>query len=183
MPVTPEYKINLARQMRRTPTPSEARLWTAVRGNKIDGAGFRRQRPIGRYVADFVCEADRVVVEVDGAYHLSPEQRELDCEREAHFTGRGYRVLRVTAEEVMGDLNAVADRIRMVLSLARAAAPTPGPSPVPGEGSLKPLPSFLTQPSPVAQDSRANRLPSPGTGEGPGVGAAVQVEEKIEVRR
>src|SRR5262245_22862551 len=96
--VTPDYKIEFARRLRREQSPSEAKLWTMLRRNQLEGLGFRRQHPIGRFVADFCCEHAKLVVEVDGKYHDAPEQREADWERAAHFTGRGYMVLRVTAD-------------------------------------------------------------------------------------
>ncbi len=111
MEVTPEYKIALARELRQRQTESEARLWGLLRGHKLNGLHFRRQRPIGRFIADFCCEDVKLVVEVDGGYHDDPQQRQFDVEREAHFTGRGYTVLRVAVNEVMNDCRNVLKRI------------------------------------------------------------------------
>ena len=75
--VTPQYKIRLARELRQKPTPSEDSLWQELRHHRLNGLHFRRQHPIGRFLADFFCESAKLVVEVDGGYHLTPEQREF----------------------------------------------------------------------------------------------------------
>ena len=167
MNVTPEYKINLAHAMRQRATPSEARLWQAIRDHKVANLGFRRQRPVGRYVADFCCVTRRLIVEVDGDYHLAPEQQELDRERAAHFTGRGYVVLRVTADEVMRDLPGILEKIRRA-----GVAPTPCPSPVPGEGSL------LRQHLPPEEAERDYKTPLSRNGGGAGGGGTPRNERK-----
>ena len=89
MEVTPEYKIRLVRLLRQNQTRCESLLWEQLRGHKVEGCKFRRQHPIGRYIADFCCEEPKLVVEVDGAYHDLAEQRNTDAEREPHITGRG----------------------------------------------------------------------------------------------
>ena len=111
MDVTPEYKIRLARELRQRQTESETRLWASLRGHRLADLHFRRQRPIGRFIADFCCEAIKLVVEVDGGYHDDPRQQILDREREAHFIGRGYTVLRLPAQDVLHDEPGVLHRI------------------------------------------------------------------------
>lgn len=70
-----------ARSMRRDATRAEAVLWKALRSRIVDGMKFRRQRPVGRFVLDFYCAEERLVVEVDGE---SPDGRgERDHERDA----------------------------------------------------------------------------------------------------
>ena len=98
-----------AARMRHQPTPSEERLWRALSSGKL-GASFRRQVPIGKYIGDFVASEVHLVVEVDGPYH---ERRCAADERRERALGRaGYRVVRVSAEDVMTDLDAVVARIR-----------------------------------------------------------------------
>ncbi|TIP33012.1 MAG: DUF559 domain-containing protein, partial [Mesorhizobium sp.] len=67
-PVTPA-KRNFARSMRREPTEAEDRLWQELRGRRLDNIKFKRQVPMGRYVADFVCAEARLIVEIDGSQH------------------------------------------------------------------------------------------------------------------
>lgn len=87
--------------MRFALTPSEAALWAELRGGRL-GVAFRRQVPIGRFIADFCAPAARLVVEVDGGYH---EQRAVaDGRRDAVLGRLGYRVLRVPAEVVLSDV-------------------------------------------------------------------------------
>ena len=68
---------------------------------------FRRQHPIGDYIADFVCLPIRLVIEVDGGYHNSPEQQTEDQWRTEFLESRGYRVLRINNEEVAADAKEV----------------------------------------------------------------------------
>ncbi len=93
-----------AAQMRREPTPSERRLFEAVRGGRL-GVGFRRQVPLlGRYIADLLAAQVKLVVEVDGEYHA--RRGRADERRDRALAAAGYRVLRVQAELVMRDLPA-----------------------------------------------------------------------------
>jgi very-short-patch-repair endonuclease len=89
--------------MRFAPTPSEGLLWSAIRGKRL-GVQFRRQAPIGRFIVDFVAEEARLVVEVDGGYHA--QRARSDARRDAALRRAGYRVVRVSAELVIADLEA-----------------------------------------------------------------------------
>ena len=98
-----------AREMRFAPTASEARLWGALRGGRL-GVVFRRQVPIGRYIADFACAEARLVVEVDGASHRGRER--ADARRDEALRRAGWRVVRVSAELVMWELGAAVGTVR-----------------------------------------------------------------------
>ena len=100
-----------ARLLRHHQTNAEARLWAALRAHRLDGLHFRRQRPVGTFIADFYCHQARLVVEVDGGVHLARDQRAYDRERDAIMALFGVRVLRVTNDEVLNDLPAVLTRI------------------------------------------------------------------------
>ena len=135
MEATAKYDILTARELRRTQTPSEETLWKALRGHKLTGLGFRRQHPIGRFVADFCCEKAKLIVEVDGGYHESQEQQAQDMQRTAHLMDFGYVVLRVTVEDVMVSLDDVLARIKIAANNRNAVSNERLPSPVPtGEG-------------------------------------------------
>ena len=94
--------------MRREPTEAEDRLWQELRGRRLDGIKFRRQVPIGRFVADFVCVEARLVVEIDGSQHAESRR---DQERDAELKARGFRVLRFWNDDGLKDMNAVCDTI------------------------------------------------------------------------
>jgi len=94
-------------------TPSEARLWSALKARQL-GVQFRREVPLaGRYIVDFCAPSVRLVVEVDGACHGSRPR--ADARRDAELRGLGYRVLRVQAALVMRDLPAVVALVRASL--------------------------------------------------------------------
>jgi len=97
-----------ARAMRSSPTDVEEALWWRLRGRKLGGLKFRRQRPEGRYIADFVCLEARLVVELDGKQHLGSI---ADRERTADLTRMGFDVVRFSNEEVRADIDAVCARI------------------------------------------------------------------------
>ncbi|MBZ9844761.1 endonuclease domain-containing protein [Mesorhizobium sp. CA5] len=106
-PVTPA-KRNFARSMRRESTDAEDRLWQELRGRRLDNIKFRRQVPIGRFVADFLCAEAKLVVEIDGSQHAESRH---DQERDAELKVRGFRVLRFWNDDVLKDLDAVCDTI------------------------------------------------------------------------
>jgi len=103
-------KLQQAKELRRNMTPTEKRLWSALRRNQLDGFHFRRQQVIDGLIVDFYCHTAGLVVEVDGPIH--DEQVEYDAERSRVLTARGLQVLRVRNEEVMQNLEDVLTRIR-----------------------------------------------------------------------
>ena len=94
--------LGYARAMRRDPTPAEELLWWRLRGNEL-GFHFRRQEPIGPFVADFACRSARLIVETDGDSHEDPGR---DARRDRCFAERGWRVIRFDDSEVKQDLEA-----------------------------------------------------------------------------
>lgn len=91
---------NNAVNNRRPMTQAETVLWEELRSNKL-GVHFRRQHVIGTYIVDFVSLKNHLVIEVDGEYHLSPEQQLLDSERTRYLEQKGYRVIRFTNYQIM----------------------------------------------------------------------------------
>jgi very-short-patch-repair endonuclease len=82
-----------------------------LRDRQIEGARFRRQHPIGRYVVDFVCLERRLIVEVDGGQHTQEEQIAHNVRRDQWLEAGGYRVLRVPTVDVYGNIAGVVDTI------------------------------------------------------------------------
>ena len=103
--------ILAARNLRHVPSPAEEILWQALRGRRLAGLKFRRQHPFGPFVLDMFCVEQRLVVEVDGDGHASPEQAAYDTARTEYLSDRGLRVVRFTNEEVMHDLPGVLQHI------------------------------------------------------------------------
>lgn len=95
-----------ARQLRRSMSPPEIVLWSALR-RRPHGFKFRRQHPSGRFIADFYCHEVRLVVEVDGGYHDNASAGQRDLARDAWFAERGIRTLRVRAADVLRDPDGV----------------------------------------------------------------------------
>lgn len=99
--------------MRFHPTPSEALLWSRLRGKRL-GVQFRRQVIVGEHIVDFLAPSARLVMEVDGeGYHA--ERVAADARREVKLCARGLRVLRLPALLVMGDLDAAIALVRRAL--------------------------------------------------------------------
>jgi len=105
-----------ARELRRRNTPAEAKLWLHLRRHALGGAKFKRQQPIGPYVADFYSPSARLVIEVDGSQHLEPTAIEYDMERTSYFEGAGLRVLRFTNRQVMVETEDVVSVILRTLT-------------------------------------------------------------------
>ena len=106
--------IEKAREMRNNPTEAESILWEQLSAKKLD-AKFRRQHLIGDYIADFVCLAKRLVIEVDGGYHNTEEQQLLDTERTKIINEYGFEVIRFTNEEIIGNIDGVLENIKQKL--------------------------------------------------------------------
>ena len=100
--------VTTARSLRQTATDAEVALWKRLRA-RPDGRKFRRQHAVGQFVFDFYCVELRVVVEVDGGVHL--DQVAHNAERDAVCAAAGLRVVRVSNDEVLTDIDTVIARI------------------------------------------------------------------------
>jgi len=99
-------------------TDAERILWSRLRRKSFDGKNrFRRQHPIGPYIADFACVAAWLVVEVDGDTHGTEEKIVHDKRRDAFMRARGWRVVRVTNLDVYKNLDVVLEGIWRALAL------------------------------------------------------------------
>jgi very-short-patch-repair endonuclease len=94
-----------ARSLRQNMTEAERRLWQILRSHQMKGYKFRRQVPIGRYVADFVCHEARLIVEIDGGQHDRSSCRE--AARTEFLQNEGYRILRFWNNDVVANLDGV----------------------------------------------------------------------------
>ena len=101
-----------ARRLRRDATDAEKLLWRALR-EQLPVSGFRRQHPIGPYIADFASPAHKLVVELDGGQHAL--QKQTDSTRTAELARRGYHVIRFWNNDVINNLTGVLETIRREL--------------------------------------------------------------------
>ena len=113
-----------AKALRSHQTEAEQRLWYHLRAHRFMELKFKRQKPIGRYIVDFVCLEHQLIIELDGGQHV--EQEAYDRQRDAWLRQQGYTVLRFWNHDVMQNLDGVLEQIRCTLS--------PGPSPMNGRG-------------------------------------------------
>jgi very-short-patch-repair endonuclease len=113
----PDGRTDTARRLRRDSTDAERKLWALLRGRRLIGCKFRRQYPIGSYVADFACFAHRLVVELDGGQHATQEKR--DAARTRAIERRGFRVIRFWNNDVLRNPEGV---LTMVLEALEASA-------------------------------------------------------------
>ena len=119
-----------ARALRNDATDVERHLWRWLRRRELSGFRFRRQVPIGPYVADFACLEAKVVVEVDGGQHL--DRRETDQRRDREIRNRGFQVLRFWDNQVLRETQAVVEEIMRAVERHR---PHPDLPPHAGEGT------------------------------------------------
>ncbi|WP_424951251.1 endonuclease domain-containing protein [Deinococcus sp.] len=97
----------VARLLRRNMTPEERMLWTRIRGKQL-GVSFRRQEPMGKYVADFICYERFLIVELDGGQHF---ESEADAVRDADMLEKGFTTLRFWNNEVRANMESVLEQI------------------------------------------------------------------------
>jgi len=121
-----------ARQLRRDQTDAEQVLWARLRDRHLCGAKFRREHPIGPFVADFCCPQQKLVVELDGGQHAVAIA--ADQKRSRFIEEQGYRVLRFWNHDVLGNTDGVLEQIAESLSDPHVH---PHPYPLPGRARVK----------------------------------------------
>jgi very-short-patch-repair endonuclease len=121
----------LAKTMRKAPTQAEALLWRLLRNRRFSGFKFRRQVPIGDYIADFACFEAKLIVEADGSQHA---ENAGDKSRDAWFEANGFRVRRFWNADILQRREEVAETLWHDLNGPSPGARAP-PSPARGEGN------------------------------------------------
>ncbi|BAU54227.1 hypothetical protein MgSA37_02401 [Mucilaginibacter gotjawali] len=104
-----------AAALRNNMTPAEMTLWGHLKGSQL-GAKFRRQHPLGIYIADFYCHQHKLIIEVDGSNHNIPEIANHDLERQLNIENDGIKVLRFKNEEIFNQLEKVLNTINQAIS-------------------------------------------------------------------
>ena len=125
IPYNPVLKER-ARALRKNMTRGEALLWTKLKGKQMCGYDFDRQRPMDEYIVDFYCKELSLAIEIDGWSHVVKGAH--DVARQIRLESLGVRFLRFIEQEVVADLQSVADRIEMWIQQHPARKPTPNPS-------------------------------------------------------
>ncbi len=101
-----------AQFLRTVMTNAEMILWEKLKNNQLEGLKFRRQHPVHLFIADFYCHKYHLIIEIDGGYHESEEQKKKDYERTKLLEENGLTLIRFTNEDVEDNLNDVLDCIR-----------------------------------------------------------------------
>ena len=137
------FRRATAKRLRANTTDAERKLWHALKNVPVEGTHFRKQVPIGPYVADFVCLAARLIIELDGGHHSRDDVAVKNRMRQDWLEAEGYRVLRFWNGEVSSNLDGVLDTIYATLhgSLADDAAPF--------RHQRRPRPKGVTPPRPL----------------------------------
>jgi very-short-patch-repair endonuclease len=129
-------KKEFARNLRKNATPAERILWQQLRVLKSESRHFRRQVPIGKYIADFACHYPKLIVELDGGQHNETDALTYDAVRTRFLESEGFRVIRFWNVDVFENLEGVVDMIRNAArlptmnvyeNLGGGATPTPTP--------------------------------------------------------
>jgi len=140
--------IEKAQEMRKSPTNAEKVLWSEIKSKSM-GNKFRQQHLIGDFIVDFVCLSRKLIIEVDGDYHFTDEQIQLDNERTIALNQLGYKVIRFTNNDILKNIHSVLSAIQQELILQEKiqnfnlSVSSPSPSGRVGVGLLLSYFSFL----------------------------------------
>ena len=120
-PEHPDWKFSdrlrsNARTLRKNSTDVERILWSDLRDHRLNGASFRRQVPIQNYIADFICHAAKLVIELDGGQHFSDQGERADAARSAVIEAQGFKVLRFSNLDVMENRTGVLETIAAAIA-------------------------------------------------------------------
>jgi len=106
-----QFQKDRRRQLRNESTEAEKKLWLHLKGKQVLGQKFRRQFGIGFYIVDFYCPRLRLVVEIDGETHSTPQELQYDQTREKFLADHGNTVLRFTNQDVVENVEGVIETI------------------------------------------------------------------------
>jgi len=106
------YLKTFRKELRNTLTPAEVKLWTLLKGKKMEGRKFRRQHSVANYILDFYCPEERIAIELDGQDHFEATQAEYDKERDLFLNAFGIRVLRFENKWVWDNPEGLLDLVK-----------------------------------------------------------------------
>jgi len=117
--------IKTARRLRRSMTDGERKLWSELKEfRRLYGVHFRKQAPIKPYVVDFASHDNRLVIEVDGQHHFTPDGRNRDVVRDRYLASRGYRILRFNTGELSDSFDGCVEEILREIGVRVSTHPT-----------------------------------------------------------
>ena len=105
----------IARKLRKNQTPQEQKFWNLVRAHRFYNLEFRRQYPLGDYIVDFICREKKLIVEIDGGQHNSPENVIKDLERTQYLNSKGYKVIRFWNNDIDNNIEGIFDELRRII--------------------------------------------------------------------
>jgi very-short-patch-repair endonuclease len=111
----PDNRLTFRREQRSAPSRIERTLWECLRDRRFHNLKFRRQHSIGPYVADFYCDALKLVVEADGRIHEQPEGRFHDAARDRWLQSNGFTVVRLPEDEIVNATALAMQRIERAI--------------------------------------------------------------------
>jgi very-short-patch-repair endonuclease len=100
------------KELRRNLTPAEEKLWSYLRNKQLDGRRFRRQHSKRKYILDFYCHSEKLVIELDGESHNNPRARDYDHRRDIFLHHLGIKVLRFENKIVFQNPTWLLEQIR-----------------------------------------------------------------------
>ena len=103
----PATNFLLAKQLRGNMTQAEILMWDKLKNKQLKGYKFRRQHPIHHFIVDFYCHELKLIIEIDGKYHDSEEQKNKDFERTELLAFQGLREIRFTNDEIINTIDSV----------------------------------------------------------------------------
>ena len=146
------FRRDTARRLRKNATYAEIKLWRHLRQVPMLGSHFRRQVPVGPYVADFACMASKLLIEVDGEQHGEDQNVARDDARTRWLNAEGYRVIRFWNNEILNNIDGVMEVIYAAVHDASDAEPAHLKHErrrLPATGGGRPTPArFARRPSP-----------------------------------
>lgn len=115
---TSQKTLDRAHILRKDQTPGEKVLWKKLRANRFHGFRFRRQVPLGPYIADFACIEEKIVIEIDGDSHYESGAKEHDAQKDGYLRSHGFRVLRFGNRQTIDHLEWVLMEIGKILGIS-----------------------------------------------------------------
>lgn len=111
------YNYKLARILRKNSTPQERKLWNILRGRKFYGLEFRRQYPIDKYIVDFICKSQQIIIEIDGGQHNTIYGEKYDEIRTKFLESKGYKVIRFWNNDIDNNLEGVYLELKKIFNI------------------------------------------------------------------
>ena len=108
----PAENFRKAKELRSRMTEAEKLLWKKLQLPPFRQYKFRRQHPLHYFIVDFYSHSSQLIIEVDGQYHESADQKKLDQERSEILQFQGVKEIRFRNEEILGDIDKVLEELK-----------------------------------------------------------------------